>query len=92
MYDAWLDLHREGRTIVRLQMNFLQNQSDPQLPELKERLRNQFPVLRRRHDADGRDRRVGRAARERRGVDAKRSGWWARPDGATKTPCRTSRA
>jgi len=45
MYDSWLDLHREGRTIVRLQMNFLQNQSDPQLPELKERLRNQFPFF-----------------------------------------------
>jgi hypothetical protein len=42
MYDAWLDLHREGRTIVRLQTNFLQNQNDPALPELKERLRNQF--------------------------------------------------
>jgi predicted amidohydrolase YtcJ len=42
MYDAWLSLHSEGRTIVRLQMNFLQNQADPQLPELKERLRNQF--------------------------------------------------
>ena len=42
MYDAWLELHREGRTIVRLQTNFLQNQSDPALPELKERLRNQF--------------------------------------------------
>jgi hypothetical protein len=42
MYDAWLDLHREGKTIVRLQTNFLQNQSDPALPELKERLRNQF--------------------------------------------------
>jgi len=45
MYDAWLELHREGLTIVRLQMNFLQNQSDPQLPELKERLRNQFPFF-----------------------------------------------
>jgi predicted amidohydrolase YtcJ len=45
MYDSWLDLHRQGRTIVRLQMNFLQNQSDPQLPELKERLRNQFPFF-----------------------------------------------
>jgi predicted amidohydrolase YtcJ len=45
MYDAWLDLHREGRSIVRLQMNFLQNQNDPQLPELKERLRNQFPFF-----------------------------------------------
>jgi predicted amidohydrolase YtcJ len=42
MYDPWLDLHREGKTINRLQMNFLQNQSDPELPELKERLRNQF--------------------------------------------------
>jgi len=42
MYDPWLALHQEGKTIVRLQMNFLQNQSDPNLPELKERLRNQF--------------------------------------------------
>jgi len=42
MYDSWLALHREGKTSVRLQMNFLQNQSDPALPELKERLRNQF--------------------------------------------------
>ena len=42
MYDPWLALHREGRTIIRLQMNFLHNQTDPALPELKERLRNQF--------------------------------------------------
>jgi predicted amidohydrolase YtcJ len=42
MYDSWLALHREGKTIVRLQMNFLQNQTDPALPVLKERLRNQF--------------------------------------------------
>ncbi len=42
MYDSWLELHREQQTIVRLQMNFLHNQSDPNLPELKERLRNQF--------------------------------------------------
>jgi hypothetical protein len=40
--DPWLALHQEGKTIVRLQMNFLQNQNDPALPELKERLRNQF--------------------------------------------------
>src|SRR5262249_58871887 len=33
---------REGKAIVRLQTNFLQNQTDPALPELKERLRNQF--------------------------------------------------
>jgi predicted amidohydrolase YtcJ len=42
MYDSWLALHREGRATIRLQMNFLQNQNDPALPELKERLRNQF--------------------------------------------------
>jgi predicted amidohydrolase YtcJ len=42
MYDSWLALHRQGKASVRLQMNFLQNQSDPALPELKERLRNQF--------------------------------------------------
>ena len=42
MYDSWLELHRQGKTIVRLQMNFLQNQPDPALPELHERLRNQF--------------------------------------------------
>ncbi|HEY4365459.1 MAG TPA: amidohydrolase family protein [Bryobacteraceae bacterium] len=42
MYDPWLELHREGKSIIRLQMNFLQNQTDPNLPELKERLRNQF--------------------------------------------------
>jgi hypothetical protein len=42
MYDPWLALHREGKTIIRLQMNFLHNQNDPELPELKERLRTQF--------------------------------------------------
>jgi predicted amidohydrolase YtcJ len=42
MYDSWLALHREGKAIIRLQMNFLHNQSDPELPELRERLRNQF--------------------------------------------------
>ena len=45
MYDPWIDLHREGRALIRLQMNFLHNQSDPELPELKARLRNQFPVF-----------------------------------------------
>jgi predicted amidohydrolase YtcJ len=51
MYDAWLALHREGSAFVRLQINFLHNQgftpelgSDlaSQLPELRERLKNQF--------------------------------------------------
>jgi predicted amidohydrolase YtcJ len=42
MYDPWLELHREGQTTIRLQMNFLHNQGDPALPELRERLRTQF--------------------------------------------------
>jgi predicted amidohydrolase YtcJ len=50
MYDAWLALHAEGKALVRLQMNFLHNQGfidalgglENQLPELKERLKNQF--------------------------------------------------
>jgi predicted amidohydrolase YtcJ len=42
MYDSWQALHREGKTTVRLQTNFLHNQGDPNLPELKERLKNQF--------------------------------------------------
>ena len=50
MYDAWLALHREGRAFVRLQINFLHNQGfisalgghENQLPELRERLKNQF--------------------------------------------------
>jgi len=45
MYDPWLELHREGKTAIRLQMNFLHNQADPELPELKERLRNEFPFF-----------------------------------------------
>jgi predicted amidohydrolase YtcJ len=54
MYDAWLELHREDQAFVRLQINFLHNQGfvaaigpieemSKQLPELRERLRNQFP-------------------------------------------------
>lgn len=42
MYDALLQLHRNGETTIRMEFNFLHNQSDPQLPELHERLRNQF--------------------------------------------------
>lgn len=50
MYDAWLALHAEGKAFVRLQMNFLHNQGfipelggiENQLPELRERLKNQF--------------------------------------------------
>ena len=42
MYDSWIALHNERLSTVRLQMNFLHNQSDPALPELHERLRNSF--------------------------------------------------
>lgn len=50
MYDAWLELHRNDEDFVRLQMNFLHNQGEipelggleNQLPELRERLKNQF--------------------------------------------------
>jgi predicted amidohydrolase YtcJ len=45
MYDAWLALHRERKTFIRLQTNFLHNQNDIELPELKERLRNQFQLF-----------------------------------------------
>ena len=57
MYDAYLALHAEGKALTRLQMNFLHNQGyiaaldrpgqpvpdlGAQLPELRERLKNQF--------------------------------------------------
>ena len=50
MYDAWLALHAADETLIRLQINFLHNQGvitalgdlDHQLPELRERLKNQF--------------------------------------------------
>ena len=51
MYDAWLALHSEDQAFVRLQINFLHNQGfipelgsdlSKQLPELRERLKNQF--------------------------------------------------
>ena len=54
MYDAWLELHRRGETFVRLQINFLHNQGfieslgpdlADQLPELRDRLKNQFPFF-----------------------------------------------
>ena len=57
LYDPWLKLHQQGLAFLRLQINFLHSQGlvagvtpgpaeDPlrnQLPELRQRLRNQFP-------------------------------------------------
>jgi predicted amidohydrolase YtcJ len=53
MYDAWIALHQEDKAIIRLQMNFLHNQSfiaelgdlSKQLPELRERLKNTQPFF-----------------------------------------------
>ncbi len=45
MYDPWLAVHADGDTTVRLQMNFLHNQNDVALPELKQRLLNQFQLF-----------------------------------------------
>ena len=45
MYDGWLAVYREGGSFVRLQTNFLHNQNDVLLPELKERLKNQFQLF-----------------------------------------------
>src|SRR4051794_4088588 len=45
MYDPFLALHREGKIPIRLQLNFLHNQNDINLPELKERLKNQFQLF-----------------------------------------------
>ena len=53
MYDGWIAVHRDGDALVRLQINFLHNQGfipelgglENQLPELRERLKNQFPFF-----------------------------------------------
>ena len=45
MYDGYLAIHRAGEMLLRLQTNFLHNQNDINLPELKERLKNQFQLF-----------------------------------------------
>jgi predicted amidohydrolase YtcJ len=45
MYDAWRELYRQGKAYIRLQTNFLHNQNDKALPDLRERLKNQFPFF-----------------------------------------------
>jgi predicted amidohydrolase YtcJ len=53
MYDGWIAAHHDGDALVRLQINFLHNEGfradlgpitelDLQLPELRQRLKNQF--------------------------------------------------
>ena len=45
MYDPYLAIHRRNEMLLRLQTNFLHNQNDINLPELKERLKNQFQLF-----------------------------------------------
>ena len=42
-YDALLALHREGRLIQRIRLNFLHMEEDPATPNLRARLENAFP-------------------------------------------------
>ncbi|MBN1239488.1 MAG: amidohydrolase family protein [Gammaproteobacteria bacterium] len=42
-YDALLALHREGRLLNRIRLNFLHMETDPATPELAARLANVFP-------------------------------------------------
>jgi predicted amidohydrolase YtcJ len=42
MHQPFLALHAEGKLNARVQINFLHMESDPNLPGLKERLKNQF--------------------------------------------------
>lgn len=45
MHLPFLALHRDGELLARLRINFLHMESDPNTPELAERLRNQFPFF-----------------------------------------------
>jgi predicted amidohydrolase YtcJ len=42
-YDAFQALHQEGKLSIRLRVNFLHLETDPNLPELKARLLSIFP-------------------------------------------------
>jgi predicted amidohydrolase YtcJ len=42
MQIPFLELHRDGKLKARVQINFLHMETDPNLPELKQRLLNQF--------------------------------------------------
>jgi predicted amidohydrolase YtcJ len=45
MYDSWLAVRKDGNALIRLQANFLHNQNDITLPELTQRLKNQFQLF-----------------------------------------------
>ena len=45
MHDAFLTLHRRGELTVRLQTNFLNLETDPDVPKLRDRLNNAFQLF-----------------------------------------------
>jgi predicted amidohydrolase YtcJ len=45
MHLPFLDVYAEGKGLVRLRINFLHMETDPALPELVQRLKNQFPFF-----------------------------------------------
>ena len=68
---------------VRLRINFLHMETDPALPALTERLQERVPVLRRRHGAHRRHRRVHRPG-HRTGPSWRRPAGWPRPAGGPR--------
>lgn len=42
MHDPFLNLYRDGELDVRLQVNFLNNETDPEVPQLRDRLNHSF--------------------------------------------------
>jgi predicted amidohydrolase YtcJ len=45
MHIPFLEIYERGEGIVRLRINFLHMESDPETPELRQRLKNAFPFL-----------------------------------------------
>jgi predicted amidohydrolase YtcJ len=45
MHVPFLEVYDQGKGIVRLRINFLHMEADPNTPELRERLKNAFPFL-----------------------------------------------
>jgi predicted amidohydrolase YtcJ len=45
MHIPFLEIYEQGKGKVRLRINFLHMESDPETPQLRERLKNAFPFL-----------------------------------------------
>ena len=95
MYDSLLEIDRQGKSISRIEISFLHHQGNipalgdmaNQLPELRARLRNQFPNFGSEMVSIGGNRRMGGAGQRRplnagrpgvvRGPAARRRSWMA---------------